>query len=130
MVNPKPLKYVDPETVEPDYEGVAQPVTIYDLPDNGGGDVEVSWGDVSDKPTAFPPETHTHNASDITAGELDADRIPGLPAAKIATGSLATARLANAAQVQVVNRDGDDTLSQSIEAWIKTLDDRLLALEG
>jgi hypothetical protein len=34
---------------------------------------EVSWGDVSGKPTSFPPSAHTHPISDITnlQGELD-----------------------------------------------------------
>ena len=29
-----------------------------------------SWGDVSGKPSAFPPSAHTHNAEQVTAGTL------------------------------------------------------------
>ena len=29
-----------------------------------------SWGDVTGKPSAFPPSAHTHNASQVTAGTL------------------------------------------------------------
>lgn len=29
-----------------------------------------SWGDVTGKPSAFPPSAHTHNAEQVTAGTL------------------------------------------------------------
>ena len=32
----------------------------------GGGGGAVAWDDVTDKPSTFPPESHTHAASDIT----------------------------------------------------------------
>src|SRR5690606_1939241 len=32
----------------------------------GGGGGAVAWDDVTDKPATFPPESHTHAASDIT----------------------------------------------------------------
>ena len=35
-----------------------------------------SWDDIPDKPSEFPPEAHTHDASDITSGVLDEARIP------------------------------------------------------
>lgn len=40
----------------------------------GGGASSVAWGDVTDKPTSFPPSTHTH--SEITDA-LNLTSIPG-----------------------------------------------------
>lgn len=33
----------------------------------GGGDVTVTWADVTGKPTSFPPAAHTHTAADVGA---------------------------------------------------------------
>jgi hypothetical protein len=52
-----------------------------------------SWNDITGKPTEFTPVSHTHSASDLTSGTLDAARIPSLPASQIGSGVLATARL-------------------------------------
>ena len=35
-----------------------------------------AWGDITGKPSAYPPEAHTHNASEITSGRLSLDRLP------------------------------------------------------
>jgi hypothetical protein len=35
-----------------------------------------SWNDLTDKPSTFPPSSHTHAASDITSGTLGIARIP------------------------------------------------------
>lgn len=43
----------------------------------------VSWSDVSEKPTSFPPSAHTHSASDINSGTFAVARIPNLPISKI-----------------------------------------------
>lgn len=53
------------------------------LGSGGSGSGSVSWDDVTNKPSEFPPEDHTHNASDINAGTLDAARIPTLDQSKI-----------------------------------------------
>ena len=39
------------------------------------GDKEISWDEVKDKPTEFPPEDHTHKQSDIDGLELRLDAI-------------------------------------------------------
>lgn len=38
----------------------------------------VTWANVSSKPTTFTPTSHTHNASEITAGTLATARIPSI----------------------------------------------------
>ena len=58
------LKAVSPSVPEEDLHLKPQPVEIYGLPE--GGVSEVSWGDVSGKPTTFPPETHTHTIAQVT----------------------------------------------------------------
>ena len=42
----------------------------------GGGTTEVSWDDISDKPESFPPEHHTHSASDINSGQISIEQLP------------------------------------------------------
>jgi len=42
---------------------------------SGGGGVS-SYSDLTDVPTEFPPEAHTHTATDITSGTLAIARIP------------------------------------------------------
>src|SRR5690606_4427259 len=58
----------------PDYEGVEDGKVLVlvdgepawgDAPGGGGGG-PVSWDDVGDKPSTFPPEAHTHTVSDVT----------------------------------------------------------------
>lgn len=47
-----------------------------------------SWFDLSDKPSTFPPSTHTHAASDITSGTLAIARIPtGTTSSTVALGN-------------------------------------------
>src|SRR5690606_5100190 len=53
----------------------------------------VAWSSVTGKPGTFPPVGHTHSAGDITAGTLNAARIPHFPASKITSGTLADARM-------------------------------------
>ena len=43
--------------------------------------------DISNFPTEMPPSAHTHNASDINAGTLDAARLPVVPVDKGGTGA-------------------------------------------
>ena len=64
-LTPEPLQYVAPTGHEADSNLTPRPVTILGLPE-GGGDVDVAWGDVSGKPSTFPPATHTHDIADVT----------------------------------------------------------------
>lgn len=38
----------------------------------------VYWNDILNKPSAFPPESHTHNASHVTSGVFATARIPNI----------------------------------------------------
>ena len=44
-----------------------------------------SWSEVSSKPSTFPPEAHTHDASDINAGNLAVARLNGGTGASAST---------------------------------------------
>lgn len=35
-----------------------------------------TWAGITDKPATFTPTSHTHSASDVTSGTLDAQRLP------------------------------------------------------
>lgn len=39
---------------------------IKQLQDATGGEVSVSWSDISGKPSEFPPSAHTHAIADVT----------------------------------------------------------------
>ncbi|MBM1978246.1 hypothetical protein JQW35_13060 [Sulfitobacter pseudonitzschiae] len=75
-------------------------------PATGGSSVE--WGDVENKPTAFPPSTHDHAVSDITGlqGALDAKAplasptLTGTPTVPTATPGTNTTQIANTAFVK------------------------------
>ena len=41
------------------------PVPLLEYLEAQGGDVSVSWADVSGKPSTFAPDTHTHAIGDI-----------------------------------------------------------------
>lgn len=58
----------------------AIPVEIYGV---GGDSGPVTWGDVQDKPSEFPPEDHTHSAEDVDSGTFAVARIPDLTQSKI-----------------------------------------------
>jgi len=61
----------------------------------GGSSGSIDWSQITNVPTDFPPNAHTHNAGDVIAGTLHTDRIPNLDAGKITTGTLADARIPN-----------------------------------
>jgi hypothetical protein len=48
-----------------------------------------SWNDLLDKPATFPPETHTHSASEITSGTLDDSRLSAEVTASLALADTA-----------------------------------------
>src|SRR5690606_37127797 len=59
----------------PDHEGVEDGKVLVlvdgepawgDAPGGGGGGGPVSWDDVEDKPSTFPPSPHSHEISDVT----------------------------------------------------------------
>jgi len=58
--------------------GVFDVARIPDLPRSKISDFWASpfWNNIPDKPSTFPPEAHTHNASDITSGRLSLSRLP------------------------------------------------------
>lgn len=49
----------------------------------GGGGGPVDWEDVENKPSEFPPASHTHAAGDVTSGTFAAARVPSLAISKI-----------------------------------------------
>jgi hypothetical protein len=56
-------------------------------PSGGGGGVS-SYLDLTDVPATFPPESHTHDATDITSGTLAIARIPtGTTSSTVALGN-------------------------------------------
>lgn len=54
---------------------------------------ELTWSAITGKPSAFPPASHTHAATEITSGTLADARIPSLPASRIGSGEFALARI-------------------------------------
>jgi len=58
----------------------AIPVEIYGV---GGDSGPVTWENVQDKPSEFPPEDHTHSAGDVDSGTFAVARIPDLAQSKI-----------------------------------------------
>lgn len=56
---------------------------IQDLQDAEGGSQSIAWADVTGKPSTFAPSAHTHAATDIASGTLDAARIPTLAQSKV-----------------------------------------------
>lgn len=100
MADPKPLKYVDPTTVDADYEGVAQPVAIYDLPTGEGGvTLPINGEDVvitSEEESADLVTTVEVMFSGINEARtemINEDRIGVLPASRITSGTFAVARI-------------------------------------
>ncbi|WP_413091831.1 head fiber protein [Terribacillus sp. 179-K 1B1 HS] len=55
----------------------------------GGAEVSVAWADVKNKPSTFPPATHTHAIADIT--NLQTTLNDKLTASKAATQADSTA---------------------------------------
>lgn len=52
------------------------------------GNYVPSWGEITSRPSTFPPDTHTHAAADITSGSFDVARLPvGTAAGTVAAGN-------------------------------------------
>ena len=85
MSIPKVIKLVDaPE----DYDGLP-PEEIAVIGGTGGGSSEpTAWGDVTGKPSTFPPATHTHTVADVTDLE---DRLAAVEALEARIAALETA---------------------------------------
>lgn len=56
---------------------------IKTLQESSGGSINVTWSDVSNKPSTFPPATHTHTIANIT--DLQNTLNGKLAASKVAT---------------------------------------------
>lgn len=80
---------IDGEDVQVKYaNGIKVWSDALDLSGGGGEPTEVTWDDVTDKPTTFEPSAHQHNASDINAGTLNITRIPtGTTATTVSLGN-------------------------------------------
>lgn len=62
---------------------------LQDLAEESGEPSSVAWGDVTNKPTTFPPAAHTHPISDVT--NLQTTLNGKLTASKAATQANSTA---------------------------------------
>ena len=91
---------------------------IEELGGGGGGGGVSSWNDLTDKPSTFPPSTHTHALADTTGLETALDGKAATShthaATDITTGTLANARTtatnANTASA-IVSRDASGNFS-------------------
>lgn len=60
---------------------------IFAVPPGDGGGGSVGWTDVTDKPTTFPPEAHTHTLAQISDAGQAASRDVGPGAQQVAAGN-------------------------------------------
>jgi len=67
----------------------------------------VAWNDLTGVPATFPPNAHTHSASEIVSGTFLLARIPGLPAVQTTSGVFSTARLGTGTPSSAVWLRGD-----------------------
>lgn len=86
------------------------------------------WDDIQNKPATFTPSAHSHNASDITSGTLDAARIPTLDQSKITNlvsdlaAKLTATKLAYIAPLDLEDSDLDAvTVATAYNALISAL---------
>jgi hypothetical protein len=86
------------------------------------------WDDIQNKPATFTPSAHSHNASDITSGTLDAARIPTLDQSKITNlvsdlaAKLTATKLAYIAPLDLEDPDLDAvTVATAYNALISAL---------
>lgn len=96
-----------------------QPTAFFDADGNpvdiGGGGGDVSWGDVSGKPSTFPPASHNHTISDVTGlqgaldGKADTGDVPSSPGDIGAqpAGDYATSAALAALEARVAALEGD-----------------------
>ncbi len=72
----------------------------------GGGGGSVSWSDVTDKPSVFPPDSHNHAAGDINSGFFGVGR-GGTGRTTLTNNAVLVGNGASA--VSLVSRNGIDT---------------------
>ncbi|MDQ0270730.1 hypothetical protein [Cytobacillus purgationiresistens] len=119
---------------------------IKDLQENtGDGSTAVAWGDVTGKPSTFPPSTHTHTASQISdastvgRGVLSAQDAAaartaiGAGTSSLAIGSTASTAAAgnhahNAGQVSTTAISG--VTGANVQAVLESLAAKIAVLEG
>lgn len=104
----------------------AIPVDLYGV---GGDSGPVTWENVQDKPSEFPPASHTHTIANVTGlqGALDGKQASGSYAAAshthsagdVDSGTFAVARIPDLAQSKI----------SGLEARLSDIEDRLDALE-
>lgn len=93
-------------------------IPLREFLDGMGGDAP-AWGDVTGKPSTFPPAGHTHDTGDITGL---ADALDG----KQDTGDYATASTVEGVASRVTALEDADTVTR---AEFTQLADRVTALE-
>jgi hypothetical protein len=74
------------------------------LPPDSGGTGPITWDDVEDKPTTFPPATHTHPTSDVVG--LDADLAAK---ADLVSGVVPTSQIPHIALVEFLGTTANQT---------------------
>lgn len=91
----------------------------------GGAGVEISWAEVANKPSAFPPESHTHAIADVDGlqSELDGKQASG----DYATSAELTSGLSGKADTAHTHAVAD---VDGLQAIIDDLQARVTALEG
>lgn len=77
--------------------GIAHLNSLGQVPD---ANVNLTWALISGVPTEFPPENHTHDASDIVSGVIDPARLP-----------------AGSSEVQWINITGIPVFAQRWPTW-------------
>lgn len=110
---------------------LALPVELYTRGDDGSlvpvdlsGDVTVTWTDIQDKPSEFPPSAHTHDAGDIATGTVAFARLPtGTGASQVAVGNHSHAGLMTGAAQAVA-----DSAAEDIAALVADFNTLLAAL--
>lgn len=84
----------------------------------GGGDVEVAWSDIQNKPSTFTPSTHTHTIANVTGLQDALD-------SKQASGEYAPANHAHATGIELL-----DPETAELADVIAKVNELIAALQG
>lgn len=115
MTIPKPISFTE---VDGAYDGPPpeQFAVVGGMP--GAGE-SVAWADVTGKPSTFAPAAHEHPFTEVT-GTASVAQVPDLPASKVASGTLADARIPALAVAKI----------SGLQAIIDDYETRIAALEA